>query len=82
MNVYCKFLYDNSLDLYYKINSGRKINQNKEFLQKEKQSKITDEELKKPLFDELKIKKKGKKLHLTYSCSNWRRLKSINIYAY
>jgi len=39
---------------------GRKINQNKELLQKEKQSKITDEELKKPLFDELKIKKKDR----------------------
>jgi len=39
---------------------GRKINPNKELLQKEKQSKITDEELKKPLFDDLKLKKKDR----------------------
>ena len=50
--------------MYYEINSGRKINPNKELLQKEKQSKITDEELKKPLFDDLKLRKKGK----NYTC--------------
>merc|ERR1712183_712798 len=41
---------------------GRKLNQNKELLQKEKQAKITDKELKKPLFDQLKIKKKDRKV--------------------